>query len=107
MGRGVWGFAGVDARPAADGRPEDPPQVSEKMESAPGKIEASPTAQDPLLPLQQEEGLGRFAGEDAAMGPRVARKTRRKSLKRLNPRPAPGGGHASSALGPRPAVAVR
>ncbi len=58
---------------AGDGRPENPPEAIEKIESTPGEIETSPTAQDPLaLPGlltrgSREEGRGEGPGRLAAV----------------------------------------
>ena len=65
--------------PAGDSRPEFQTQAVEKIDSAPGEIETSPTAQDPLaLPglstrgsrgEGRGEGPGRLAAVDSPPGP--------------------------------------
>ena len=58
--------------PAADNRPEIPPQALEKIDSAPGQIAPSPAAQIPLAPLQRGEGWGEGLGGLAAAASRPA-----------------------------------
>ena len=65
-------------RPPTSG-PENPPEAIEKIESVPGEIETSPTAQDPLaLPglltrgsrgEGRGEGPGRLAAVECSPGP--------------------------------------
>ena len=115
--RAEWAAADDEdlALAGADARPENPPEAIEKIDSAPGEIETSPATQNPLaLPglltrgsrgEGRGEGPGRLAAEShpaphpsllpvngekgraAPLPATVARKFRRKPLKRLIPRP--------------------
>ena len=90
---GLQDHQAASAEPGRDDRPENPAQELEKIKSAPG---VSP----PVAALPRVRARGSATRSTTALtspsAPTVARKIRRKVLKRLNPRPR------SRPMSPRP-----
>ena len=83
------------AASAADGRPGNPPQTVEKVESAPGNPIAATAPGGGGAARDGRRPNGASGSGPAACRPAhrrtTARKIRRNALKRLNPRPGTGG----------------